>query len=107
MIPCPLRAFGIAPFALAKAQSDIGVLVPHGESGRGAVGVAKRPASAIGGHHRDNGIEDHPCGGLLELAKQLCGLFAESQGLNLVIGFVRAARQGDPVQTPDHNRPRA
>src|SRR5438094_906760 len=36
---------------------------PHGESqaeaGRGAVGVAKRPASAIGGHHDDR-TEDHP-----------------------------------------------
>src|SRR5499427_9036414 len=43
------------------------------EPRRGAelVGVAKRPASAIGGHH-DYRTEDHPAKiGLLELAKQL------------------------------------
>jgi hypothetical protein len=44
------------------ALSDRSVL-PHGttlaEAGRGAVGVAKCPASAIGGHHDDR-TENYP-----------------------------------------------
>jgi Winged helix-turn helix len=62
--------------ALAKTKPDSGVLVPHGESraeaGRGAVGVAQRPASAsIGGHHDHRTEVIRAKVGLLELAKQL------------------------------------
>ena len=47
-------ACGTPLTVLVKLNPTDGVLVSHGElraeAGRGAIGVAKRPASAIGGH---------------------------------------------------------